>query len=388
MTTLFMLCAASSSAIAQALYFRDACAAGEQATIAAVGDLLFHSPVQRVALARGSNFHRMWEPVAHVFARADVVYGNLEGPAARGVAIGGRAVADPGRVVDGWVYAAHIPLLVFNFHPSVIADLKAGGFHVISTANNHAADRGPLGIDRTIEELENVGLAFTGTRKRGETGRPWSVITRAKGLNIAWLACTYSLNGEPDRDRQVLRCYSQRAEVLAEIKRLAGDPGVDGIILTPHWGVEGSHVPHLQERQFAREAIDTGATAVIGTHPHVIQPWEKYRTADDREGLIIYSTGNFISNQRKLEERSGIIALVELVKAESGKARVAAAGFVPTWVEITSAYRVVENVAANAAALRATLRLLPAANKVVSSAMDQLPKECRADQRVPDKQAQ
>ena len=367
----------SSAAGGQALHFGDGCASGERITIAAVGDLLFHSSLQRQALARGSDFRAFWQPVAHIFARADLVYGNLEGPAARAVGIGGREVADPGRVLDGRIYVAHIPVLVFNFHPSVVADLKAGGFHVISTANNHAADRGPLGIERTIDAFEAAGLPFTGTRKRGETERPWSVATRAKGINVAWLACTFSVNGMPDPHRQVLGCYSQRAEVLDEIKRLADDPDVDAVVLTPHWGVENSHVPLPQDRRLAREAIDAGATAVIGTHPHVLQPWEKHAAPDGREGLIIYSTGNFISNQRHIGQRSGIIALIELVKTEAGKARLAAAGYVPTWVDITATHRVVENTgAANAQAMRTTLKLLPPANRVPSRAMKELPKDC------------
>jgi hypothetical protein len=380
MVYLFMLCGASSSAAGQSIYFHDACATGERVKVAAVGDLLFHSSLQREALVKGSDFRRLWQPVSHIFARADVVYGNLEGPAARGVVAAGRAVADPGRILDGQVYAAHIPNFLFNVHPSVIPDLKAGGFNVISTANNHAMDRGTLGVDRTIEEFESAGLAFTGTRKRDETSRRWSVVTRAPGMNVAWLACTGSLNGSHDGQHQVLGCYSQRAEVLGEIKRLVEDSTVDAVIVTPHWGVEGSYVPDVQDRRFAREAIDAGATAVIGTHPHVLQPWEKYKTSDDREGLIIYSTGNFISNQRKMQQRSGIIALVELVKTESGKARVAAAGFIPTWVEITPRYRVIENTGkASSQALKVTLRLLPVGNRILSSATDRLPKHCRVN---------
>ena len=377
---LLMLCGASSPAVGQAITFKDACATGERATVAAVGDLLFHSALQRQAMAPGSDFKRLWQAVTPILARADVAYGNLEGPAARAVAAGGQVVADPGRIFDGRVYVAHIPILVFNFHPSVVPDLKAGGFSVVSTANNHAMDRGPLGIERTIEELEKAGIALTGTRKRDEPGRRWSTVTRAKGLNVAWLACTAMLNGHPDRHGQVLGCYSQRAEVLAELKRLVDDSAVDAVILTPHWGVEGSHAPGAQDRRFAQEAIEAGATAVIGAHPHVLQPWEKYKAADGREGLIIYSTGNFVSNQRQLPQRAGLIALLELVKPENKKARIAAAGFIPTWVDITSIHRVVENTGtASAAALKATLQLLPPGNKVQSGAMDKLPKDCRAD---------
>lgn len=387
-----MLCAAggvsAGPAPREGIYFRDACTAGERVTVAAVGDLLFHSNLQQQALAKGSSFNRFWERVRHVFDRADVVYGNFEGPAARGVGPGGREVRDAGkredRVYDRRVYAGgENTVLVFNFHASSIADVKAGGFTVLSTANNHSADRGPLGIDRTIDELEAVNLPFTGSRRRGETlhDRPWSTLTRAKGFNIAWLACTYGLNGQPDPHRQVLGCYGRRGEplpeVLEEIRRLADDPAIDAVILTPHWGNEYQHQPSKQEQRLAREAIEAGATVVIGAHPHVLQPWEKVTAADGREGLILYSLGNFISAQVGTPRRSALIALIELTRVDNGKARLAAAGYVPTWVEYGNPYRVVENTGKqNAEAFNLTLRLLPPANRVVSTDMTELPKQC------------
>jgi len=372
------------------IYFRDACTAGERITIAAVGDLLFHFNLQQQALAKGGSFARFWEPVGHVFKRTDIVYGNFEGPAARGVAIGGRELRDAGksdaRVYDRRFYAGGEDMvLIFNFHPAAVAEVKAGGFHVLSTANNHSADRGPLGIDRTIDALEDANIAFTGTRRRGESehDRPWNTMTRARGFNIAWLACTYGLNGMPDPHGQVLGCYGRRgeprAEVLEELRRLAADPVFDAVILTPHWGNEYAHQPSAQERRFAREAIEAGATAVIGAHPHVVQPWEKVTTADGREGLILYSLGNFISAQVGTPRRSALIALLELTRAENGKARLTAAGYVPTWVEYGNPYRVVENTGkANMEAFRLTARLLPPANRVLSSEMQQLPKACEA----------
>src|SRR6202021_567017 len=237
------------------IYFRDACVAGDRVTIAAVGDLLFHFNLQRQALAKGENFARFWERVGPIFRHADIVYGNLEGPAAQAVTAGGREIKVAPKIAakiasksaprdetkidvrldertyDHRFYAGGENMgLVFNFHPSAGADVKAGSFPIVSTANNHAADRGSLGIDRTIDALEAAKLAFTGTRRRGETAeaRPWSTLTRAKGFTIAWLACTFSTHGMPDPGAQVLVCFGPhgetRAEVLDEIRKLAARP--------------------------------------------------------------------------------------------------------------------------------------------------------------------
>lgn len=350
--------------------FAGGCETGARLTIAAAGDLLFHKKLQLQAYQRGSDFTRFFKPLAPLLRSADMLYGNLEGPAAGGVALGGvPARRDPGRRLDGRVYSAHLKSLNFNYHPSVVADLKGVGFDVISTANNHALDRGALGIDRTVDAFERAGLPFTGTRRRGETSRPWSAVTRAKGFAIAWVACTYSANGIPDRNNQLLFCYEQKNQVLGEIAELATRPGIDAVILTPHWGAENKHIPLARQRILAREAVDAGAVAVIGTHPHVLQPWEKREVADGREGLIVYSTGNFISNQRRLMERAGALVLVELVRSggAGSRARLAAAGFVPTWVVIDNkGHRVTMNTGKGwaAQALGKTLQLLPPGNRV------------------------
>jgi len=370
------------------IYFRDACAAGDRVTVAAVGDLLFHFNLQRQALAKDENFARFWERVDPILRHADVVYGNLEGPAALGVTAGGReikvAAKTDERVYDHRIYAGgENMVLVFNFHPSAVADVKAGGFTIVSTANNHAADRGSLGIDRTIDAFEAAKLAFTGTRRRGETAeaRPWSTLTHAKGFTIAWLACTFSTNGMPDPAGQVLVCFGPhgetRPEVLDEIRKLAARPDIDAVILTPHWGIEYQQQPDAQQRRLGHEAIDAGATAVIGSHPHVLEPWEKYTAADGREGLIVYSSGNFISGQVRIQTRAGLISLVELTRGADHKVRLTAAGYVPTFVEFGSPWRVVENTGHESAELLAsTLRLLPPANRMHASALDQPPKAC------------
>lgn len=352
--------------------YSEPCAKGDRLTIVAVGDLLFHKRLQMQALSKGGDYRAFFTPLADVLAKADLAYGNLEGPAAGGVARGGRAVKDPGRKLDGLVYGSELKSLNFNYHPSVVADLKAVGFDVLSTANNHAYDRGPLGIDRTIDAMVEAGMPFTGTRKRDEYDRTWSVITEAKGFRVAWLACTFSLNGFADRYHQALDCWKDTSLLLGEVIRLASDPAIDAVILVPHWGVEGSRIPEQRAKLLARTAIDMGATAVIGTHPHVLQPWERYVAPDGRESLIVYSTGNFVSNQRRIEQRSGVVVVLELLRETGKRARIGAAGHIPTWVVIDGrGHRVIENRGGPGigGALASSLKLLPPGNRIDASAV-------------------
>jgi len=371
--------AASGSAPAASpmLTFTNACAAGQRITIAGVGDLLFHPELEREALTPTGSYRDFWKPVASVLADADLTYGNFEGTAAEGIDTRLELVKDPGRAWNNSVYTAPPSQLLFNYHPSIVGDLKASGFAVVSTANTHSLDRGPVGIDRTVANLEKGGLAFTGTRPRDATSHPFSTITSAKGLNVAWLACTYATNGFPDRHAQVLYCFEQRDQVLAEIRRLVAEPTIDAVILTPHWGLEGSPTPEQRQRDLARDAIGAGASVVIGTHPHVLQPWERLTARDGHEGLVIYSTGNFISGQRRPMQRLGTIALVELTKEPgAAKARVTAAGYVSTWVENEGPHRVTE------AARSMLTPVLPAGNRLFLSDLPRLPRDCGAGQQV------
>ena len=352
-----------------AILFNDACAAGARLRVAAVGDLLFQRPLQRQALQPGARYGAIWKPVAPILRDADLTYGNLEGPIADGIGYDASTHPNLDRRWFTPVYDAPPRLLSFNYHPSLIDDLRASGFSVVSTANNHVLDRGGLGIERTIDNLESRGLAFTGTRRRGEPRSSWSVVTRAKGISVAWLACTDGRNGLPDRHHRVLGCTEDRAIVLAEIARLDASAQADAVILTPHWGAENLYGPGQDQIDLAHAAVAAGATAVIGTHPHVLQRWEKPVTDTGREALVIYSTGNFTSVQTLPRQRTGMIALLDMVKPlGAAKARLAAAGYVLTWITHRPRYSV------RALHTSVTPADLPAGNRV--RAAQALPKTC------------
>jgi len=303
------------------LSFEQACRQGTQVTLAAVGDVLLHARLQRQAYAEGHA--SLWHEVQPLLARADLTYGNLEGPTADGHTRSGLA-SDPGRRYDNAVYTSYPQ---FNYHPSLVTDLKASGFDVVSTANNHALDRRGSGADRTIEHLKAGELAFTGTRSSANMSAPWYATTEAKGVRVGWLACTFSTNGISDPKNQVLSCYEDRAALLETIRTLRTQ--VDAVIVTPHWGVEYNHTPEAREKKLAREMLDAGALAVFGNHPHVVQPWEKVQTADGREGFVIYSLGNFVSGQVGLAKRSSLILYLGLTKGADGTVTINGARYAP-----------------------------------------------------------
>ncbi|HGG56195.1 MAG TPA: hypothetical protein ENK31_00170, partial [Nannocystis exedens] len=267
----------------------------ETVMIAAVGDVLLHHELQIQAFAADDRHRNIWRAIEDLLRRADITYANLEGPMATGIDRHGDDVGDPGEVFDRVVYTAYPR---FNFHASLAIDLKRSGVDLVSTANNHALDRQAIGIDKTIDALRAAGLRFTGTRASDDADPKWHTVLRRKGLRIAFLACTGLLNVRPDSGGQVLRCRGKAFE--RRIAALAKSRTIDALIVTPHWGKEYETAPREREIELAKRWAEAGATAIIGSHPHVLQPWQIYPTSDGREVLIHYSLGNFASHQPEL----------------------------------------------------------------------------------------
>lgn len=334
--------------------FTSGCAPGERLIIAAVGDVLLHKNLQWAATVKKKAYRHLWAPVEPHLRRAHLTYANLEGVVAPGVHKDGHLTHDPGLRYDAQVYTSWPR---FNYPPRLLDDLKAAGVDVVSTANNHALDRYQLGVDLTLEELARRDIAATGTRhsdhralehpRHKRLAHPWYAITRHGGWRIALLACAHNTNGIPDRDDQVLSCGHDRAEIFHTVRELAADRAIDAVIVTPHWGVEYLHRPLAADRAFGRALIDAGAHAVLGAHPHVVQPWEVHTTATGRQGLIAYSLGNFISGMGSLSrqtpgtlsKRATIILYLGLTRDARGDVSVNGARYMPAIMRAPDGWR-------------------------------------------------
>lgn len=144
--------------------------------------------------------------------------------------------------------------------------LTENSIEAVTLANNHTLDYGPQAYETTRKTLENAQIPFV---ERDST----TIITTKNGLRIGLYALVY----------YKLDVTKMRSGI-SELK----DAGVDLIIVAPHWGVEGTYVPTSEQEQVGHAAIDAGADIVFGSHPHVLQPIERYG-----DGVILYSMGNF-----------------------------------------------------------------------------------------------
>ena len=298
-----------------------------EATISFVGDVLIHKALYQVVVSDTKHFSQIWKKTDPLIQKADFSLANLEGPSAMGIDSNGRDQGDIGFVYDGRVYSG--TNFLFNYHPRILSDLKSSGYDMIQTANNHSMDRFSIGVDKTIEAARNVDLATTGSRHSDEPMANTYSVARINNINVAFLACTESTNGIPDNDGQIVSCFKEK--VLGTIRDLRSRPGIDAVIVLPHWGVEYRHTPEDYQKSWARKFLEAGALAVIGSHPHVLQPWEKYVTTDNRETFILYSLGNFVAGQAGVARKTGPVAYLGLSKATGAKAKIFGVGYTPTF---------------------------------------------------------
>lgn len=281
----------------------------DRVLVAGIGDILVHEALQIEAHKSPEKFYSIWKSLTPYISAADVAYGNLESPVASGITFEGRDIGNIGFVYDKKVYSG--TNFLFNINPQVIGDLQKLGLDIVSTANNHALDRKSVGIDRTILELKKQNLPFTGTRLSDGSGE-WGVVTQVKNKNIFWLSCTEHINGIPDKKNQVLKCFENEREITHIVQNAVDQ--YDAVFLLPHWGAEYVQTPNSQQRRWARLMSGLGVTAIIGNHPHVIQPVERIG-----DMVVAYSLGNFAAYQKDTERKTSVILFLDLQTNSQGK---------------------------------------------------------------------
>lgn len=313
----------ASANSARDLQYSASCSGATTANISFIGDVLVHRAIYESVANGTKQFSQIWYRTDSMIQKADFSVANLEGPAALGIDSKGKDRGDVGFVYDGNVYSG--TNFVFNFHPRILNNLKSSGYDLISFANNHSMDRYSIGVDKTIAAARDVGLLTAGARIAQEREASFATVTNIKGINVAFVACTESLNGRSDAKNQILNCYNNQTEAL--IASLSKNSSVDFVVVMPHWGEEYKPSPNSRQVSFAKKYIEAGAGAVIGSHPHVLQPWEKYVAKDGREALIIYSMGNFVAWQSGINRKTGPVAYLGLAKRGNGQAEITGVGY-------------------------------------------------------------
>ena len=252
-----------------------------QVRILAVGDVMLSRHVRRIALEHKDP---AWpfRKAGPALAAADITFANLESP-----------FFDEGPPPP-------LNIIIFKAPPEMIEGLILAGIDVVSTANNHSRDYGPKSIPFTIGHLKKNGIEPVGTGIDFDQVHAGAVLER-KGTRFGFLAYAFDQrNGNwPDLDLRVADMdIPQMKKDVASLRKRS-----DVVIVSMHAGMEYSTAVHPIQAAFAHAAIEAGATAVVGHHPHVVQSVEAYKG-----GVIFYSLGNFVFDQQPKDANLGIVA--------------------------------------------------------------------------------
>jgi poly-gamma-glutamate capsule biosynthesis protein CapA/YwtB (metallophosphatase superfamily) len=251
-----------------------------------------------------------FEYVRPIIEQADMAIGNLE-------------VTLPGRPpYQGYPQ--------FRSPDALAYALREAGFDVLVTSNNHSNDSRGVGVVNTIETLRQAGFWQTGTFKNEEERSMfYPLILYQKGFKIALLNYTYGTNGIPTEAPTIVNLLDS-VQIKADMAEArARQP--HAIIVVAHWGLEYQLTENAEQRTYARLFIREGADLVIGAHPHVVQP-VKVESVGTLSAPVVYSMGNFISNQQQANTDGGIMFQVDLLHDKNApKARVGRYGYIPVW---------------------------------------------------------
>lgn len=192
---------------------------------------------------------------------------------------------------------------------------------VATTANNHTGDYGSSATADMIVQLSSRGIKQTGLgNNRSEAFTPLIVDVPLKSsdgnlqsVKVGFLAVNdIELSFTKAGDNKAGGAYFDK-ELIANLIRSAREKGAEFVVVIPHWGIEYQTSPSARQKEWGRIFIDGGADAVVGGHPHVIQPTETYNGKP-----IVYSMGNFIFDGMSGDARIGqMISLPLKLSTES-----------------------------------------------------------------------
>ncbi len=244
----------------------------KEITIFLAGDIMLDRGVEYMIEKEGDgNYTFPFLKIADELNKADIVFGNLEGP-----------ISDKGTKV-GSIYS-------FRADPKAIEGLTYAGFGVISLANNHAFDFGRIALEDTFLRLKNADINYVGGGfNESEAFSP--IIREVNGVKIGFLAYTNLCpeSWKAAGENSGIACISENNLEKIQTAIKSAKEKCDILIISLHSGEEYQKTPTQFQIDFFKMATESGADIVFGHHPHVVQS-------------DLYSLGNFVFDQSFSEE--------------------------------------------------------------------------------------
>lgn len=251
--------------------------------VAVLGDFLPGASAMGVIKDKG--YHYLFDGIRPYTSGVDTIFLNLETPLSR-----------RGSAIEEKTYT-------FRSSPVVADVLKQERALVVTLANNHILDYGTDALMDTFTNLRKAGVSFVGAGSNWqEASRAALVETPVGTLRFVAFSNTLPRSYWAKRGKPGTLYGSEKAISTA----LGRHSGKGPLIAAFHWGAELMTEPKEYQEDLARVAIDSGATLVIGHHPHVPQPIDVYNGVP-----ILYSLGNFAFGSYSKRTPYGLMAIAE-----------------------------------------------------------------------------
>ena len=281
-----------------------------------IGDIMGHGPQIKGAYndsTKTYSYNDMFTYIKDEVSDADFTIANLE-------------VTLAGKPYQGYPK--------FSSPDALALACKNNGIDGFVMANNHSCDRGDKGIIRSIEVVEKLNLLHTGTFKNKSTRDSLNLLILEKNnIKVGILNYTYGTNGLSFGDSVYVNLIDTTlmAKDIAKAKQL----DIDKLIVFTHWGGEYKEQPDNYQLKTAQFLFSKNVDIIIGSHPHVLQKMiyvPKSESQDKlNESFIVYSLGNYVSNQRDRRKDGGCMVKLILQKNEQ-EVRIKECGYLLTWV--------------------------------------------------------
>lgn len=309
----------------QDLDFGEKYHAVETLSLNVVGDIMARPRIDK------TNGAYLYQDIQDELFGADILFGNFESPS---------HPQRPSHVFPSYNLSAEATRLYLG------AD-RGQGFSVVSTANNHVLDQGEEGLLATLGFLDELGVAHVGSARSPDERDRGFPIMEANHIKVAFLAYTFSTNGRPvpqgrEYEVNLINLNTMKGEpdisLIERHIKTARERGADVVAVSLHWGVEYELYPPRRFIDLGHRIADAGADLILGHHPHILNPMERYipqgRSQGLPETLIVYSLGNFIPDHYKMEFQTTMILHITLARGKvGGEERVWIDGidYTPVW---------------------------------------------------------
>ncbi len=277
--------------------------ANDSLTLIFTGDIMQHD--LQIESAYYSNtgkydFNSQFKHIVPLFKKADAVVANLE-------------VTLSGPPYKGYPR--------FSSPDALALAIKKAGIKYLALANNHMADYGKKGLERTLSVLDSLKFVRTGAYyDQADKNRHHPMVINQNNFKIAVFNYTYGLNGNVVTEPNIINLIN-KVSIDNDLTKAKGK--YDAIVVFFHWGKEYEHVPNAKQKMLAEFCFDRGVDVVIGSHPHVIQPFKYYKhkmpNGNEKNVFVAYSLGNYVSNYATWRYcDGGSLAEFTFVKDENG----------------------------------------------------------------------